>query len=332
MMDTPEISIIVPIYRVEKYLDDCVRSIQKQTFANLEIILVDDGSPDHCGAMCDSYAKEDSRIRVIHKSNGGLSDARNAGIEIARGEYLGFVDSDDMIAPDMYETLYHIIKQKDADIAVCGVQHCYKNSMRPADSFHSAECSVYFADTWEAIRLLLEAKDITASCCTKLYKRAIFSDIRFPVGKLMEDAFVIVCLMERASLTAITTAKKYYYMHRENSITSIEYHSQVQDMIEAWKNNYIFIKERCPALIPQGEYRYFNAVFFVLDRMMLSPKNVNTQEKKETIEIIRQNIKVILQNPFFQKKRKAAALGLMLHEDLYKICVHIYGKRNKLIE
>ena len=115
---TPTISIIVPVYKVEAYLDRCVQSILNQTFSDFELILVDDGSPDRCGQMCDAYAQGDRRVRVIHKKNGGLSDARNAGIDAARGEYLGFVDSDDEIAPDMYESLLQNLVHEKADMSI----------------------------------------------------------------------------------------------------------------------------------------------------------------------------------------------------------------------
>lgn len=124
-MAVPEISIIVPVYNVEKYLDKCVNSILNQTFQDFELILVDDGSPDNCGEMCDDYAARDKRVTVIHQVNGGLSAARNAGIEIAKGRYLGFVDSDDYIAEDMYELLYNNLKNEDADLATVGFLDVY---------------------------------------------------------------------------------------------------------------------------------------------------------------------------------------------------------------
>ncbi|MFR2551722.1 MAG: glycosyltransferase [Clostridioides difficile] len=122
----PKISIIVPVYNVEKYLEKCVRSILAQTFTDFELILVDDGSLDSSGAMCDQFAEQDQRVKVIHKENGGLSDARNAGIELATGEYLGFVDSDDYIADDMYELLYTNIVKEDADLSICGIYDVYE--------------------------------------------------------------------------------------------------------------------------------------------------------------------------------------------------------------
>ena len=126
-MDAPLISVIVPVYKVEAYLDRCVQSIVDQTYRNLEIILVDDGSPDNCPAMCDAWAEKDSRIRVIHKENGGLSDARNAGMAVTAGEFVGFVDSDDSIAPEMYQMLLERMNADGSDIAACGVEMVFED-------------------------------------------------------------------------------------------------------------------------------------------------------------------------------------------------------------
>ena len=121
------ISVIVPVYNVAAYLDRCVKSIVNQTYADLEIILVDDGSPDQCGTMCDNWAMKDKRIKVVHKENGGLSDARNAGIEVASGDYIGFVDSDDWIEPDMYQDLLEAVEREGAELAVTGINRTYDN-------------------------------------------------------------------------------------------------------------------------------------------------------------------------------------------------------------
>lgn len=127
---TPELSIIVPIYKVEKYLKECIQSILQQTFTDFELILVDDGSPDACPQMCDAIAEQDSRVRVIHQKNGGLSAARNTGIEAARGNWLGFVDSDDFVAPDFYEKLYHAAVSAGADCSICSVQLTHEDGSR----------------------------------------------------------------------------------------------------------------------------------------------------------------------------------------------------------
>lgn len=129
-LDNVLISVIVPVYKVEQYLEKCVNSITAQTYSNLEIILVDDGSPDKCGDICDSLAEKDKRIKVIHKMNGGLSSARNAGIDIATGQYIGFVDSDDFIEPEMYEKLLKLIKQEGTKLAVCAVNYVYEDGKK----------------------------------------------------------------------------------------------------------------------------------------------------------------------------------------------------------
>ena len=130
-MPTPKISVIVPVYKVEKYLNKCVDSIVNQTFTDIEIILVDDGSPDNSGKMCDDWSQKDRRIRVIHKENGGLSDARNRGIQESSGEYIIFIDSDDFIEPKMLEVLYNLATDHDADVAISGLCDCYKSGKFP---------------------------------------------------------------------------------------------------------------------------------------------------------------------------------------------------------
>lgn len=158
----PKISIIVPVYNVEKYLEKCVRSILAQTFTDFELILVDDGSPDSSGAMCDQFAKQDERVKVIHKENGGLSDARNAGIEIATGEYLGFIDSDDYIADDMYELLYTNIVKEDADLSICGIYDVYEGK-EPVEK----QQQYIVLDKVAAMKMILEAKVVSVHAVNK---------------------------------------------------------------------------------------------------------------------------------------------------------------------
>ncbi|HDT8050800.1 TPA: glycosyltransferase, partial [Enterococcus faecalis] len=172
----PKISIIVPVYNVEKYLEKCVRSILAQTFTDFELILVDDGSPDSSGAMCDQFAEQDQRVKVIHKENGGLSDARNAGIEIATGEYLGFVDSDDYIADDMYETLYNQIVTYEAELATVGMIDVYENR----ESRLTDKKEIKILSQNEAIQAVLDSTDVYAYAVNKLYKKELFNKVRYP--------------------------------------------------------------------------------------------------------------------------------------------------------
>lgn len=208
----PLISVIVPIYGVEAYLHQCVDSLLTQTHKNLEIILVDDGSPDGCGAICDEYAAKDSRVRVIHKKNGGLSDARNAGIDVAQGEYIGFVDSDDWVMPDMYEYLLQGILGYQTDISYCG----YVNVRTAWIDYRNEETDKVYTTETALNELFFDRLGNFA--WNKLYKAELWQDVRFPVGKNFEDIRTTYKLFERASRIAILKEPKYYYRIREDSI------------------------------------------------------------------------------------------------------------------
>ena len=214
MSHNPLISVIVPVYKVEKYLYTCVDSILKQTYQNLEIILVDDGSPDTCGSLCDRYAAQDPRIRVIHKPNGGLSDARNAGLQIATGEYVGFVDSDDYIAPDMYRILFEAITAHDAQVAVCD-SHNVCESESKLFPFSQGNATVY---TGNDSSYALFTGAITHFAWNKLYKRSLFDTIAFPIGKIYEDLFTTYRILQRCQKVVHTNTALYFYRVRNDSI------------------------------------------------------------------------------------------------------------------
>ena len=182
----PLISVIVPIYNVEDYLDRCVDSIINQTYKNLEIILVDDGSPDNCPKMCDDYAKIDNRIKVVHKENGGLSDARNAGMKVATGEYVSFIDSDDYVSLDFYETLLQTMIDNDSDIVECGVVKFYENGK--FDEYSDDQMIKNF-NTVDGLEGLINENSFHQYVWNKLYKSSIALDIPYEVSKLNEDEF-----------------------------------------------------------------------------------------------------------------------------------------------
>lgn len=212
-VEKAKISVIVPVYRVEPYLRKCLDSIVNQTYQNLEIILVDDGSPDHCGAICEEYAARDKRIKVIHQENGGLSAARNTALEIAGGEYLGFVDSDDWIEPKMFETLLWGIEEKEADIAVCGRYEEYKDRRVP---FEWPEIRVMERE--EALEELLKNERLQNLVWDKLYRRELFEGIRFPVGKTFEDMAVMHRLFLRSERVVCVPGAMYHYLQRAGGI------------------------------------------------------------------------------------------------------------------
>ena len=209
------ISIVVPVYKVEPYLDKCVSSIVNQTYKNLEIILVDDGSPDNCPAMCDAWAEKDNRIRVIHKPNGGLSDARNAGMSVATGELMAFVDSDDWIAPDMYEKLYHHLTEDGSDIAACGVQMVWENNTPPRLLTRPGSRTL---NRDEAMQAIIEESWLKQPVWYKLYKSKLVRDICFPVGKYHEDVFWSYQAVGKTSKVSVSDYVGYYYLQRGGSI------------------------------------------------------------------------------------------------------------------
>ena len=216
----PLISVIVPVYRVEAYLDKCISSIVNQTYTNLEIILVDDGSPDNCPAICDAWAARDCRIKVIHKANGGLSDARNAGMKVAGGELMGFVDSDDWISSDMYQRLYENMLEHDSDIAACGVEMVWENDT-PSRMLTKSGCNVLEAQ--EAMQASIEESWLKQPVWYKLYKTDMIQDISFPVGKHHEDVFWSYQAIGRARRVSVFDHPCYFYLQRSGSIMGTGY-------------------------------------------------------------------------------------------------------------
>lgn len=208
------VSIIVPVYKVEKYLQSCVDSILDQTFTDYELILVDDGSPDNCGLICDDYKKIDTRVTVIHKSNGGLSDARNAGIDIAKGYYITFIDSDDKIAPNFLETMISHAQNDHSDIVQVGFTSVEDklNEIEKDKKF-----SIY-TDNDKILRDYLRFKGIQGYACGKLYKTALFKTIRYPVGIIQEDAWVTYKLLYECSGLTVIECPLYFYRINTESI------------------------------------------------------------------------------------------------------------------
>lgn len=214
------VSIVVPIYNVEKYLDKCVKSICNQTYTNLEIILVDDGSPDKCGKMCDEYAQNDDRIKVVHKKNGGLSDARNAGIRIATGKYLFLVDSDDYIREDTIALMYDRIEKDNADICICDIAIVDENGQKLNDNGIAQtviESKIYNQeDMYE--RIITTPNWFFVVAWNKLYKREIFDNISYPKGRIHEDELTIHYIVEKCNKITTLNEKLYFYVQRNQSI------------------------------------------------------------------------------------------------------------------
>ena len=307
------ISIIVPVYNVENYLERCVESILKQTYTNFELLLINDGSTDQSGDLCDQLALRDQRIRVIHKENGGLSAARNTGIDHASSDLIGFIDSDDYIDADMYETLYRQLRESNADLSMCGHY----------DVFHQIpEKQVSEIKTWnlsseEAIKMVMEAKVLSVTAVNKLYKKELFNHLKFEVGKIAEDAFIMIRLLDQCQKVAATNEKKYYYVHREYIITTQKFSLKFLNVIEAYEQNANIIREHYPAIADVATMRLNWAYFYVLDRLLIDSDFKDKLLEDKLINYLKQNRVNILRDARFTNARKISFLALLFSRKLY---------------
>ena len=238
------ISVIVPIYKVEAFLNRCVDSILNQSYRNLEIILVDDGSPDNCGLICDEYARRDERIVVVHKKNGGLSSARNAGLDIATGEYIGFVDSDDYLAPDMYEKMYKALTESESDLCICGTSYVDEEGAPFHQEIPSTICNEILDQQGLFAKLQQQDYFYYVIACAKLYRAELFADIRFPEGRLHEDEFTAHRVFGECARTVTLEEPMYYYVQRAGSIMNSSITIKKVDAAWAFYDRYLYFKER----------------------------------------------------------------------------------------
>lgn len=298
------VSIIVPIYNVEKYLKKCVDSILKQTYMNIEVILVDDGSPDNSGCMCDDYKKNDERVKVIHKRNGGLSSARNEGLKIATGKYIAFIDSDDYISHDYIEYLYNNIIKYDADISIIlplnfSVSPNIKKYEKEQIKIYNGEDSLY---------AMLYQKEFDNAAWGKLYNKTIVENIDFPLGKLYEDIGTTYKYLLKAKVVVFSSLQKYYYLQRKDSIMGSKFKIKEMDYIY---QSEIMMKDieqiGNKNLLKAAHCRYVNANFSIL--LKIKHNNIYKNERKKIIT----NIKKYQKEVFFDKNcRLKTKLGLFL--------------------
>ena len=229
------ISIIVPVYNVEVFLQRCVDSILNQNYKLLEVILVDDGSTDNSPKICDEYAKKDNRIRVIHKKNGGLSDARNAGINVVKGKYITFIDSDDFIACDYIEVLYKLLKSTKSDISIGVWQEIYDDGSKKS-IYNVKKEKIVVDNNINMLKRMMYQKDFDTSACAKLYKRELFDNIRYPINKLYEDLATTYKVFFEAKKISYTNREIYFYYKRKDSITNSTFKKKDMDLIEISNN------------------------------------------------------------------------------------------------
>ena len=236
-MESELISIIVPVYNVEMFLKKCVESIINQTYRNLDIILVDDGSTDSSGRLCDAWKALDNRITVIHKPNGGLSDARNAGLSVADGKYCAFIDSDDFISSDTVERLHSAMQEYNCQIAVCNMVRIYEDET--TESFYRPVEKLTVLAGQQRFETLKQP-----SVCNKLFRSELLKGVQFPKGKFYEDTFVYHVLAYRAKKIALTGHDGYYYLSRKESILGQhQYTDRYFDFVEAVYTRMAFLLE-----------------------------------------------------------------------------------------
>ena len=256
------LSVIVPIYKVEDYLPKCVESIRNQTHSNLEIILVDDGSPDGCGAICDEFAQKDSRIRVIHKENGGLSDARNAGIEMAKGDYLAFVDSDDWLEPDAFDAMLALAKKYDAKMVCAGRYN--EDGATGTQSKGLCPEKEEFVPGKELVRRIFRWDHLDSAAWDKLYARELFREIRYPFGRVVEDVPTTYRIALLAGSAVLLPKRIYHYLHRENSITTAAVSEKTFHFSQNADRVYADIRENWPELETEARYLRVRSLYYNL--------------------------------------------------------------------
>lgn len=235
----PKVSIIIPVYKVEKYLQRCLDSVLRQTLKEIEVVLIDDGSPDNCGKICDEYAQRDTRIKVIHKENAGVSSARNRGLKIATGEYVGFVDSDDFIAPTMFEVMYRQAILADADICMCEfiVTDGDKSGLLAKTANDNPEI-IYFNAKEAFVAIADFSKNIQVAVWNKIYRRELVDGIEFDIHKVMSEdmEYLMRAVVKSQVVVYIPEALYGYFAQREGAAT---FHANHDIQWYLMQNNYI---------------------------------------------------------------------------------------------
>ena len=315
-METALISVIVPVYNVAQYLEKSIASIQQQTYENLEIILVDDGSTDESGRLCEQIAEQDERVLVYHKENEGLSQARNDGLKQAHGDYVIFIDSDDYIHPEMIASLYQQLVKEDADVSSCGVMNVYANSESPQTENQD---DYFICDTETFLREYLIGEKIPGTICNKLIKREIAAQLTFPKGLIYEDAYYHFDLIKVAKKYVVNTKPYYYYFHRGDSITTKPYTEKDLANIDIYQKFYTEVVKEYPNLTEVAFFRLAYAHFFILDKMLLDENFKEFKDYPRIYGYLKKHAFAIFKNSIFRKGRRISALALFANIKFYRI-------------
>lgn len=301
----PKISIIVPIYNVEEYLTECIESILNQTFKEFELILVNDGSTDNSGDICEKYKNIDDRIKVIHKNNGGVSSARNAGLSIAEGKFIGFVDSDDLIHVEMYEALYKLAVDNEADIVSASVK-CF-NDIKELDKIESSNYKINIYEN-NIIEANYNDELNEVAVWNKIYKSKIFSNIRFPEGRIYEDVSTTYKLYLNCNKLVDIKRELYFYRVRAGSITRNKFNDKRFDIVPMYEEQYSILHDKYNYIGERIKYDYYvNLKCIFIDII-----NEDIENKKyyleKTSKLMRKEIKYITKNKIVSNKDKLISI------------------------
>lgn len=318
----PLISVIIPVYNVEKYLDRCLKSTVSQSYKNIEIILIDDGSTDNSGKICDEWAKKDERIKVYHQKNGGLSNARNSGISHSSADYICFVDSDDWIDDKYVATLYSGMKS-GIDTSIVKHYICFPN--HAVSTGHGINKTI---SSKECIRMLLLQDDIDVSAWAKLYRRSLFRDVKYPETKLFEDTFTTYKLLLKSAKIHINSIPLYHYIIRDNSIAHTSFREENYHLIEGTQRMCEDILSVYPDLEAECNVRKMHALLSTLRVFAISRKQP-VETKTKLLSLIKKQSK--LTNISMLPKRERIALKLLYCYPLFTLIMKAREKRNGTI-
>ncbi|WGE31935.1 glycosyltransferase family 2 protein [Actinobacillus genomosp. 2] len=324
--DLPLISIIIPIYNVKPYLEKCINSVLEQSYSNLEIILVDDGATDGSSQVCDEFSEKYENIQVIHKQNGGLSSARNAGIEVMKGEYVFFLDSDDWIAHDIISQLYNDMIEYHADITGTSCYQAFSNGNLVLNT-NLAERQILSKK--DALRSFLFNNYLTPCAWGKLYKTSLWKDVRFPEGRLFEDQLTIYKVIELAETIIFNPIPKYFYFKRAGSIGHSAFSKKTYDLYEAINEQYDEITKHHPDI--ESDLAVAKITWeIVFINMMLNSNYSDQTIVDKTRAFARKRILDVMKCEFIPNLRKFQITLFAYNFSLYKVLYARYKKKNPL--
>lgn len=314
------ISIIIPVYNAKDYLRRCLDSILEQTYTDWEALLIDDGSTDGSGNICDEYASKDNRFKVSHRENKGVSAVRNVGLAYASGEYIVFVDSDDFVHKDMLRWQYNMLKDNNADLVITGYEFAYDDTIANI----SVNEKVQVLDSEGAINKILENQQF-CSPWTKLYKKELFENVKYPEGEIYEDLMTAFEIFMAAEKIVYQNIPFYNYFQACVSITRSEFSYSKLDEVKALRKQYEFIDVNFPKLADEARFKYVNNVFGHIINLVTKEDEIGVAKYQEFTTVLKENYSFFKANSQLSKKNKFR-LALMKHPKLYKGFYKITGK------